>query len=68
MRKAKMGALLVALSGAMLFSGGGCLGGWWQAALRGLPGTLVAEFLLDNGNVFDLFPSGNSVPPIATVP
>jgi len=56
MRKIKMGALLMLLSGSTLF--GGCLGGWFNAAIKGLPGTLAAEWLLDNGNVFDLFPDG----------
>lgn len=54
MRKMKMGALLVLLSGSTLF--GGCLGGWWNAALQGLPGTIFSEFLLDNNGIFDLFP------------
>jgi len=60
MRKMKMGALLAALSGSTLF--GGCLGGWFNAALQGIPGTVVAEWLLDNDGVFDLFPDGAAAP------
>lgn len=56
MRKAKMGALLMMLSGSTLF--GGCLGGWFNAALQGIPGTLLAEWLVDNDGVFDLFEDG----------
>jgi len=56
MRKVKLGALMAMLGGSTLF--GGCLGGWFQAALTGIPGTVVAEWLLDNDSVFDLFEDG----------
>ena len=58
MRKVKMGALFAMLGGSTLF--GGCLGGWWQAALAGLPGTIIAEWVLDNDGVFDLFEDGTT--------
>lgn len=58
MRKVKMGALLAMLSGSTLF--GGCLGGWFNAALAGIPGTLLTEFLLDNDGIFDLFEDGGT--------
>jgi len=54
----KKGAALAALAGSFLFFGG-CLGGWFNAAIAGLPGTIIAEWLLDNDNVFDLFEDGN---------
>ena len=57
MRKMKKGAALALLSGATLFQG--CLGDWFNAALQGLPGTLFAEWLLDNDAIFDLFEGGN---------
>ena len=58
MRKVKMGALLTMLSGATLF--GGCLGSWWNAAIQGLPGTIIAEWLTDNDGIFDLFEDGGT--------
>ena len=58
MRKAKIGALLMLLSGSTLF--GGCLGGWFNAAIKGLPGTILAEWLTDNDSIFDLFEDGGT--------
>jgi hypothetical protein len=50
--------VMVALTGTLL-QFGGCLGTWFSAALQGLPGTILAEFLLDNDSIFDLFEDGN---------
>lgn len=58
MRKMKKGALVLMLGGSTLF--GGCLGGWWNAALQGIPGTLLTEFLTDNDGFFDLFEDGGT--------
>lgn len=58
MKKTKKAAL-VALAGTMM-AFGGCIGGWWQAAIAGLPGTIIAEFLLDNDSIFDLFEDGGT--------
>ena len=58
MSKAKKCFALTLLSGGIMFQLGGCLGGWFNAAIAGLPGTIVAEFLLDNDGIFDLFEDG----------
>jgi hypothetical protein len=55
MRKMKKGALLLALAGTTLF--GGCLGGgFWQKALVDTALYVGQSFVLDNANVFNLFP------------
>ena len=56
MRKMKMSAVVALLSGATLFQG--CLGQYFSWIAQGLPGTLIAEWLLDNDSVFDLFEDG----------
>jgi hypothetical protein len=54
MRRIKKCALLAALSGATLF--GGCLGLPWKQMLWDTALYVGQEFVLDNANVFNLFP------------
>ncbi len=61
MRKKKLGALLMLLSGSTMF--GGCLGSYWNALLSGLPGSILTEFLTDNGGIWDIFPDGPATAP-----
>ena len=61
MRKMKKGALLAALMGTTLFVG--CLGSYFSYALKNLPGAAIAQFLIDNNAVFDLFPDGGTTTP-----
>lgn len=56
MRKSKKAMLFVLASG-MVFQFG-CLGQYFSFVAQGLPGTIVAEWLLDNDSVFDLFEDG----------
>ncbi len=56
MRRTKKGALVAALMGTTLFAG--CLGEYFGWIAQGLPGTVIAEWLLDNDSVFDLFEDG----------
>ncbi len=56
MRKMKKSALLAALAGTTFFFG--CLGSYFSYVAQGLPGTILAEFLLDNDSIFDLFEDG----------
>jgi hypothetical protein len=58
MTRTKKCCALALLSGGLMFQLG-CLGGWFNAAIAGLPGTIIAEWLLDNDSVFDLFEDGN---------
>jgi len=58
MRKVKMGALLAMLSGSTMFAG--CLGGWWNWAIQGIPGALLTEFLTDSDGFFDIFEDGGT--------
>lgn len=57
MSKSKKFLALGLLSGGLMFQMG-CLSTWFNAALVGLPGTVLAEWLTDNDAVFDLFPDG----------
>ncbi len=57
MTKAKKCFALALLSGGMMFQLG-CLGGIFNQMLSGIPIYLASEFLLDNNNIFDLFPDG----------
>ena len=55
--KMKVAALIV-LCGSV-FQFGGCFGngnGLLGGLVRGVPGAVVTEFLIDNTGVFDLFP------------
>jgi hypothetical protein len=52
-------ALLALLASGTLFQLG-CLGTYFSFAVQGLPGTILAEFLLDNDSIFDLFEDGGS--------
>jgi hypothetical protein len=54
MKKTK-GAVLALLAGSMLL-GGGCLGLGWKQILWGTALYVGQEFVLDNANVFNLFP------------
>jgi uncharacterized membrane protein YeaQ/YmgE (transglycosylase-associated protein family) len=58
MRNAKKSVLFALLAGGTMFQG--CLGGWFNWMIQGIPGTVVAEWLLDNDGVFDLFPDGGT--------
>lgn len=51
--------LVMILSTGAMLPMFGCLGGLFNAAIQGVPGTLLTEFLLDNDTVFDLFEDGN---------
>ena len=49
--------LALVLSAGTLLQFGGCFGnGLFGGFLRGVPGAVVTEFLIDNTGVFDLFP------------
>ncbi len=54
MKKTK-GAVLAFLAGSMLL-GGGCLGFNWQRILWDTALYVGQSFVLDNANVFNLFP------------
>ena len=53
-KKTMKAAAVVALLGTVL-QFGGCIGAIASTFVRGLPGYLVTEFVLDNDGVFDLF-------------
>jgi len=57
MKKNSKKAALVLLASGCLFQLG-CLGQYFSFAVQGLPGTILAEFLLDNDSIFDLFEDG----------
>ena len=56
-RSVKATAMMILASGCLFQFG--CLGSVFTAAWRGLPGSILGEFIIDNDTIFDLFEDGN---------